>query len=686
MDDASESENRLLSEKESLLKGEMAKAVVLFKERYRICYKYPLPELDMPCAKAFYAESIYAADKEMFALVCRPDMPVRYGHINALRGVRHEGLLSLIDGGVVDWPPFEGRTMVLLYERPAGGRVFDGKTSGVRLLPTDESEFIQRWARPLLMGLNELAGRGLTHRAIRADNLFFLDRERTQVVLGDCISSLPAYDQPDIFETIESGMCMPEGRGNGTTSDDLYSLGATFVCLALGKYPLKSLTADERMDLKIKKGSYAALVGDERISLFLIEVIRGLLLDNVEQRWNISSMEMWMDGRRLTPIQSKGGRTTQRPFLFNDVEYQSYRELAVAFSRHWSLAVEAVRSEKLLVWVKRGFDDQEVADEIVKSINLASANFSIRERQDDYLVARVCMILDRKAPLRMRSWSFMPDALGGMIAITMMQNRDPKTITGLITTGFLESWYELQYDKVSRQSVRNLQLILQKPELGMGMERCLYELNDGLPCQSPMIVREYISDIRKLLPALDAVAKKADPNSWPLDRHISAFIASKFGLKISEQLSMINRQQAGIATAGMISLLAMLQWTFGTEKLYALCSWVGGLVAPIINSYHSREKRKRLEKDLPKYIRRGNLADLYHFLDNPEERNADEEGFEAAIKEYADVSQQIEYLGGNRVEREEYGLNLGYQFAAMASFAVALLTMFLLFLVNFAAR
>ena len=80
------------------------------------------------------------------------------------------------------------------------------------------------------------------------------------------------------------------------------------------------------------------------------------------------------------------------------------------------------------------------------------------------------------------------------------------------------------------------------------------------------------------------------------------------------------------------------------------------------------------------------MADLYHFLDNPEERRADEEGFDAAVKEYADVSQQIEYLADNRAEREEYGLNLGYQFAAMASFAVALLTMFLLFLVNFAAR
>lgn len=661
----------------------LLKSQVVLKGRYRISYRHPLPSLDMPSAKAYHAEDQQVPDHKIYALVCRTDLPIRYSALAALRGLKSEGLLPLVDSGVVEAPMFDAKTMVLIYERPLGGRVIDSRPPNSRILPVEEAEFIQRWARPLLLGISDLSVKGLTHRAIRPDNLYYMDVEKTRVVLGDCLSSPPAYDQPDVFETIESGMCMPEGRGAGSTSDDMYSFGATLVYLSLGHHPLSGMSAEERMDLKIKKGSYAALIGEERISLSLIELLRGLLLDNAEQRWNISSVEMWMDGRRMTPIQSRTVKNSQRPFLFNDVEYFSYRELALAFARHWDMASDAVRSEKLLIWVKRGFEDQTAADEIVKTINSATANFSIRERQDDYLVARACMVLDRRAPLRMRSWCFMPEALGTVIATAMMQNRDVKPLIGIITTGYLESWYELQHDKVSRQSVRSLQMILQNPDLGMGMERCLYELNEGLPCQSPMIVKEYIDDIRGLLPALDAVSKKADPQSWPLDRHITAFIAAKFGTKVTEPLTAINRPKASVATGGMLNLLAMLQWTFGQEKLYSLCRWVGGLAAPIIESYHNREKQRQMEKDLPKYVRRGNLADLYRFLDNREERVADENGFLEAKQEYAEVVAQIEYLDGNREDREEYGLLLGNQIASMISFSIALLTMFLLLLTSF---
>lgn len=658
------------------------KTYTVVRDRFRVYPGRPMPLLDLPSAKAFAAVDMTTPDHKVFALVCRPDLPICVANLSVLRNMKSEGLLPLVEAGTAFWPLFDAKTMILIYAQPLGGRVM-GNTSTARIIPAEEAEFISHWARPLLIGINDLSVRGVTHRAIRPDNLFYMDAEKTHVVWGDCISCPPAYDQPDTFETIETSMCMPEGRGIGTTANDLYSFGATLVCLSLGHNPVARLSDQELMDLKIKKGSYAALIGEERISLSLIELLRGLLADNPEQRWNISSTEMWMDGRRMTPIQSRGNKNSQRPFLFNGIEYFSYRDLALAFTRNWEMAADAIRSEKLTIWVKRGFEDTATADEIGKAINAANINFSIRERQDDYLVARVCMLLDRKAPLRMRQWCFMPEALGTVMAATMMQQKDIKPLIGIITTGYLENWYEYQHDKVARQSVKNLQMILQKPELGMGIERCLYELNDGLPCQSPMIVREYIDDVRKLLPALESISKKADPRSWPLDRHISAYIAAKFGTKVAEQLTAINRPKASVATGGMLSLLAMLQWTFGPEHLYALCSWIGGLVSPIIKSYHNREKQQQMEKELPRYIRRGNLADLYKFLDNKEDRVLDDNDFVRAQNEYAEISAEIEYLDGSRTEREEYGYLLGNQMASVLSFSIAVLTMFVLLLKRF---
>ncbi len=667
------------------LKSDGKGVFALVKGRYKVYPDLPLPLLDMPNAKAYQAEDVTAPDHKVFALVCKPDLPVRKDHIKARVGLKMEGVLPLTDAGVASWQPFGRKTMFLLYEMPLGGRVVHSKTYD-KVLPEEEAEKISRWIRPLLMGINNLSLRGLTHREIRPDNLFFLDAEKTKVVWGDCISSPPGFDQPATFETIESSMCSRAGRGDGATSDDLYAFGATLICLGLGYDPVESLSADELLELKIYKGSYATLIGEERVSLGLIELLRGLLADNVSQRWDISSIQLWADGRRLTPVQAKVIKTSQRPFLFNNVEYFSYRTLAYAFCKNWDLAADAIRSEKLQTWLNRGFDDKEMARAVEKSIDMALVRFSTKEKQEDFFVARTCMLLDPSAPLRVRECSFMPQALGQMIATYVSDEKMIKTLIGLISTGYLESWYELHRNRSAEQQVKSMQMVLLKPDLGMGIERLMYDLNEGLPCQSPLVVKDYVDDISDLMPALENISKKIGPKTEPIDRHIAAFIAVKFGTKVSDQISALNSPKESISVQGMLNIFATLQQTFGPEKLYAFSSWIGGLLSPIINGYFSLEKRQQLEKHLPKLIRKGFLPDIYAFLNNKQERLMDMNYFEQAKKEYAKLAEEIEFLDGNREKREEEGLMMGHQVAAIVSFSIAVLTMFLLLLTQFLRR
>src|SRR3546814_20918129 len=78
---------------------------------------------------------------------------------------------------------------------------------------------------PLMPVFKELGGRNLTHRAIRASNLFFSDSARESVVLGECFSLPAGMAQPSIYEPVDAAMAMPEGRGQGVPADDYYSLG-----------------------------------------------------------------------------------------------------------------------------------------------------------------------------------------------------------------------------------------------------------------------------------------------------------------------------------------------------------------------------------------------------------------------------------------------------------------------------
>src|SRR3546814_12871957 len=91
--------------------------------------------------------------------------------------------------------------------------------------------------------------------------------------------------QPSIYEPVDAAMAMPEGRGQGVPADDYYSLGVLVLVLLCGGNPVPEMSEHELVEAKITKGSYAALVGETRLSLPMVEVLRGLLCDDPDERW-----------------------------------------------------------------------------------------------------------------------------------------------------------------------------------------------------------------------------------------------------------------------------------------------------------------------------------------------------------------------------------------------------------------
>ncbi|HCF17793.1 MAG TPA: hypothetical protein DEV96_07080, partial [Rhodospirillum rubrum] len=112
----------------------------------------------------------------------------------------------------------------------------------------------------------------------------------------------------------------------------------------------------------------------------------------------------------------------------------------------------------------------------------------------------------------------------------------------------------------------------------------------------------------------------------------------------------------------------------GPESLPGLAAWLGSQMAPAINSYHSRERRKRIEKELPKVVRKGSLPDLYFLLDDSKERQLDLDGFLAARQQYAQAAQQVAALESGNYRVSETSERLGQQTAASVSVAIAIVT------------
>ncbi len=649
------------------------------KDRYAIYYQNRLPGLDTPNATAYLAEDRRQHGRPLFALVVTGPLPARVQVMKQLRGLRAPALMTLIEWGLVEWPPEDAARVALVYEQPLGGRVMDRLTDTTK--PNTDQQFAKTVLRPLALTMGELNNHGVLHRAIRPTNMFFADAAGSRIMLGDCASGPPAIDQPVVCETIESSMCLPEGRGLGSYSDDFYALGASTVMLLIGRNPVGGVSETEVIRRKLHHGSYATLVSDQRVPLNVIEVLRGLLADDVDQRWDFEQLDLWFNGRRMSPVQAKPLKRAQRAFVFLNQEYLIPRHLAHAMASNWDKAAPMVMEGKLEIWLRRGMEDNILADQVAMAIrNAAAGGGAVRKGVNDVALANVLIVLDRQAPIRYRDFRAHLDGFGGVLSALLARGQETRLVQEVLLREVPKMWlgaresFSPEYIQLDG-SFKELREFLQDGvTIGSGLERCLYELNESQHCLSPLLRRDIVLDIREVLPALDRLGSRMDGKTSPLDRHLVAFIAARFPKDIQPQLVALNESDPKRATLGMLSLLAVLQWRLGPEAVYGLCSWVGGLVGPIINSYQSRERRKALEAEIPRLVRKGSLPELYNFVDNADERKSDFDEFQRARAEWAMAQQQIHNLETGRAGADQNAERTGQRVAATGSVGIAIVT------------
>jgi hypothetical protein len=650
----------------------------VLRDRYTVRSNQPLPEFATPNAEAFVAEDKRDPNRNLFALICRPDLQPRVNIMRALKGATTMGFVPLVDWGTMLWPPLGRQCMTVIYERPVGKKLMANLRADFKRI--DEYEINRRVIEPMVAAIKELTARGITHRAIRPTNMWYMDEGGERISLGDCVTTPPAFDQPVAFESVESGMANPVARGSGTFSDDLYSLGVTVVFLLMGRNPVAHLDEDQLLKQKIQQGSYNTLVGDERLPLPLIELLRGLLCDDPDQRWDIESLDLWLSGRRLSPLQSRLERRAARGFPFNGREYGNCRELAQAMAKNWELAIPPVLEGKLELWLRRAVEDAERAQVIAEQVRMALNSGNDKRAGIDLMLCKVLIILDPTAPIRYKGFNAMPDGFGSALAAVMAQKGDSRLMAEIILRGVPSLWFEARKSYLPDNSLmegnfRELKGYLTQTGMGFGLERCLYEMNDSLPCQSPLLGEEYVVELKEMLPALNAAAgKRSDAKTWPVDRHVAAFMGARARSDIDRNLVQLTDPEPSKALMAMLNLFAVFQYRLGPESLPTLAAWVGGLVGPVVGAFHSREKRKELEKEIPKIIRRGSIVELYNLLDNEEAHSKDKHEFAWAQAQYHAADEEVKRIQTESEDRGTEAVRIGQQTAAVLGILIALIT------------
>lgn len=654
-------------------RGRDSAGTTLLNERYEVLPDQPLPGLDAPSARAFgVRDHQSSASRNLFALVCNAKLPPRLDLAKKVRRIDHQSLMRLLDTGVIDWPPEARRCTVLIYERPKGERML--ARHDATAAPMTEDELARLVIKPLSEVLVLLANFQIVHRAIRPDNIFHSDGT---VILGDAICGPPAAAQPAVFETVEMGMTDPAARGVGDFADDLYALGATIVALRFGAVPMAGLSDREVAARKLELGSYAALVGEARFSLTVMEPLRGLLQDDPSSRWPSSDLVEWVNGRRRTPRQASIPRRARRPFGFEGRTYNSTRVLANAFAEKPEAAAAVIASGDFERWVMHSVEEG-------KSANAA---LEARERASDpnRMIAYLCNALDPTGPIRYRGAAVMPDGLGPALAEALNDETRRKVIAEIIALRLPIHWYSNSEipDRVRRmQAFDGLAGLIEDRSYVGGVERCVYQLNPSLHCLSPIVQADHVGSLRELLPALERAATRANRAARPMDRHIATFIAARSDSTLTGYLRDLGTDDKAESTLAMLRLLALLQTRTKVGPLPQLANWLGQSLAGVVDKFHNLGLRQILHDRLTAAASNGDLDLLAQVLGDPVLVQQDADGYARARARFARIAAEIVQITQETAARDDIAQVVGQRGAAMLCNGLAGVTGIALLLVN----
>ena len=530
--------------------------------------------------------------------------------------------------------------------------------------PWSEADLLRWLILPAATALEALRARGLTHRAIRPDNLFRANAA-APVVLGCAWATPPAFLQPAAFEPPYAAMCLPGGRGAGCIADDVYALGVTALALALGRMPWASLIDAAVIAGKLEHGPLAALAGERRLPPSLADLLRAMLADDPAQRPppELLRTPQAAGARRMA---GRPPRRAHRALQLGEATVWDARGLAYAIARDPVAGARALRTGAADHWLRRSLDDAALAMKLEEPLRRRQAEAPAEEaRADAVLSMHAVALLDPLAPLCWGGVALWPDGIGPALAA-----HDVPQLPALLLEEAPAAFAALRAPPEEavrlRQDGRGRRAVLARRGWAGGVARLRYALNPLLPCRSGALGGTPVVRLADVLPALEAaVARARPPDGQVMDAELVAFIAARQDGGMEALLApFADGMAAPRAALAQLRLLARLQAGQGAGRLPALAAALVEAARPELDSWQSRLRRTEKAERLAVAAAAGDLAGMMSVLDDPAGRAAEAAGKRQALAEADAIDARIAALEAGTAARAAAARALGREIAA----------------------
>jgi hypothetical protein len=510
------------------------------------------------------------------------------------------------------------------------------------------------------------------------------------VVLGDCLSEPSGLSQPFTYEPLERLLADPLGKGDGDTLTDCYALGMVVMHTLLGADHYRNIKQEPYIESLLHLGSYNTnfnmISENDTFSDVMQDFLRGVLNDSRQDRWTTGSIEAWLDGKRFNLIHPFPPRDSSRAYMINGKEHFNKRSIAHFVYNHWGSCASLFKGNKFLRWVEQASSKTTTLKDkqlyIVEDI--CDDATDLGQLKDDQ-IARTIVCLDPQGPIRLKNISSNIDGMGTLLNnfLTKKNQHGMNLVSSIIEFDLPSIKIDMNEDEAPSAIVagivwklKKIRLLMRSEAVGFGIERALYDLNQDLPCQSPLVSQYQPTTLEDLILVLNEIAPVMYDKSTPLDRHIAAFVTSKMEfdreVKVTEidLLPKLSRSPELVA----LKVLMRVQRRLKNPKLPGLTAWlVLRLLPDVGESINHQDSLKLVQRKLYKAARTGMLNEIADILFDKDLAELNYHGFRQAKGQYIKNMQTIDFMS-NEEEQRKRADAFGGRLATIIAFTTFIVT------------
>jgi hypothetical protein len=653
-----------------------AHAPVLLKGEIKIFPDKTMPIYDQGPLKAYQAQGKNGG--KAFAIICEKNIVPQVEIIQKYFGIVSPHVPKLIGCGVVEWNLDFKEHFTFVYEDKLGNPItVDKNPLAMGLKPDFVISTIFRNIVELLVAMRD---KGVGHGNIRTSNIF--DGGSTtfeSAMLGEILSTPSGLCQPVLYETIPRGLCNPLGKGPAEMSDDIYALGVTVATLIRPAETFENLSDEEIISAKLEMGSFNFIVGKSRFPAGVLELLRGTLNDDLNLRWNFDDVVTWMEGRRVNAKQVGVSAILKasRPLEFIKKKFLKPHSLSISLPKDPAMVVPLVENGELFLWLNRSIQDKDLEkrydDALVESkIDSGSTVYA------DRLACCMSIALGPDNPIFYKHINFMPTGFGNLLADAASSKKDLAVFADIIHMGISSFWFKFTLNQNLNVSeiinkLGNCQRFLKQTQVGSGFERCIYYMSPMAPCMSEKLDGFYVRSAEDFLNALEKLSTSKNRPEWFLDRHIIAFLSVRDKSIMEPYLPDLTATERYRQRLGALKMFASIQVRDKMDALPGLTNWLYGMMDPVIDRFHDREKRKRIKDQLLKLKETGNLEKISNLFSRPEETQMDLKNYSEMMKHFQALKKEYLNLDLELANNKSFGMEVGRHTASVVSGLIAVI-------------